>query len=232
MMVNKSKVQGTRGVALGNRDEDLPPSRPDSPRGQPEPEAKPCPCGKYHPKPSEGTRIVGIVGSYDEDIENDDADFDDDFDFDDDDLEDEYVDDGSIYSPGTAAGLWVREALGSDAVLQEPLTFRERDYPDFEEICPECSLNTLDHTDFIMPCSPEALRQSRAQHSITPSGWMATAGPEGIVITAKGRDDYYVLCKTEKQNRAAYGQRWSWCCYRVGNGGDPCDEDYMRSIST
>ena len=203
---------GTRGVALVSRDEDIPPNRPDSPGGnhqQPEPEGLQCPCGDYH---------------------DDDGDF----------FEDgnDHVDDGSIYSPGTREanrrGLEALEALASVGIVQEPLTFRERDYPDFEETCLQCGINTLDHTDFIMPCSPEALRQSYMQQylTITPSGWMAIEGPDGIIITADGREEYYVLCNSKRQERPAMGQRWSWTCYRVGDGGDPCDDDFMRSIST
>jgi hypothetical protein len=187
---------GTRGVALGNRDEDIPPSRPDSPRGQPEPESV---------TPYEYIRDMM-----------------------DDDEEDEFfVDDGSIYSPGTQAGLPL-------SGIQEPLTFRERDYPDFEETCAVCGTNTLDHTDFIMPCSPEDLWESYAQRylTITPSGWTATDSPDGIMITAPGREDYYVLCNAERQHRGAYGERWSWCCHKVGDNGDPCDEDFMREISS
>lgn len=200
---------GTRGVALVNRDEDLPPSRPDSPGGQPGPVALKCPCGEYH----------------DEDGEFFFADADED-----------YVDDGSIYSPGThsqaLAGIEALEALGSD-VVQEPLTFRERDYPDFHDDCPACGADILNHTDFIMPCSPEELLHSYAQQylTITPSGWVANSGPDGIILTANGREEHYVLCNAAKQDRAAYGERWTWICLKVG-GVDPCDEDFMREISS
>ena len=181
-MGKKAKVD-TRGVALGNRDEALPPSRPDSPGGQPSREThrKRCPCGEYHALETEECFI-----SYEDLIDA----------FDDEDLED-YVD---IYG----------------------------------ESCKVCGVENVDHTQFIMPCSPQDLIESYMQQylTITPSGWVAADGPEGIIITATGREEYYILCNAEKQDRAAYGERWSWSCRRVGTKSDKCDDDYMKDISS
>jgi len=211
----------TRGVAFGGRDEDIPPSRPDSPGG-PEVSRKKCPCGEYHPEP-DASNIL-----FEEEYEPT-VDF-----FYGEESED-YIDDGSIYSPGTAAGIAALESLVSVDNVQEPLTFREREYIDlFDETCVVCSTKKVDHTQFIMPCSPEALVQSYMQQylTVTPSGWMATDSPDGIMLTANGREEYYLLCDAEKQDRAAHGERWSWCCRRVGTKADKCDNDFMRDISS
>jgi hypothetical protein len=105
------------------------------------------------------------------------------------------------------------------------------DFSDDGTSCDHCHTDYWDHTQFVFDCEPGDIGPGQFADSINPAGWMCFWDEDGIVVADPATNEKWQVCTWETQNRPAAGPRITWTCKR-NTVDDPCDEDYMKEISS
>ena len=162
-----------------------------------------------------------------------------------------YVDDGSVYSPGTAAGSgFVGVPEDPDTTGHEiycgcpdcrPSSASDDSCPDCGEICDDefcfcksdCTIcgEDLSLEQFTFTITPDVLPVGDHQDCWNPATYMAFWDDDELIVADTQSDARWRVISCEPQTRAASRQYYTWYCERIGVL-DPCDEDFMKSISS
>ena len=178
----------------------------------------PCPCGDDH------------SGDYEDDGSN-------------------YVDDGSVYSPGTAAGsgfvgvpedpdvsghellCGCPDCRASDDSCSGCGEFCNEDFCECLSDCTSCLDVDLGLEQFTFTCAPDVIPPGDFQDCWNPDTFMAFWDDDKIIVADTQSDARWEVISYEQQGRASSRPYYTWYCARIGVL-DPCDESFMRSISS